>query len=149
APQPPPGHYQYSKGLDGTAGAAAGTARAGVELDDEPVAPAVFAPRARLDVAHQRGRRLGPHDSGAPGQIRKADSPAYARLDQEVLHPLRAQAVLRDQVVAPAATREPDFDLARATALPAPRREIEEFLLFAGGRWRHAPAMRARPEPAV
>src|SRR5207247_1434260 len=73
----------------------AGAARARIELDHETVAPAVFALRARLDVAHQRGRRLGPHHTRAADEICRADPPPRARPDQEALHPVGAKRGMR------------------------------------------------------
>src|SRR2546426_8554957 len=117
-PPPSPGNRRARPMLDVASRTAAGAAGAGVELDYEAVAPAVFALRARLDVAHQRGRRLGPHHTRAADEICRADPPPHAWLDQEVLHPMGAQAVLGDQVVAAAAAREPDLDLMSAAGLP-------------------------------
>src|ERR1700687_1577172 len=114
-------------------------AGAGVEFDYQAVAPAVFLFRARLDVADQRWRRLGPQHARPPAEVCRAHSPPYARLDQEVLHPVGAQAVLGHEIVAASPAGEPDLDLTRAPSFPAARREVEEFLLVVR-RARHLPA---------
>src|SRR5215469_16167004 len=110
-------------------GAAVREAGAGIELDHEAIAPAVLLARARLDVPDQGGRGFRAQDAGAAREGGGAYAPSHARVHQQVLHPVRAQAVLGHEVVAPAAPGEPDLDPARPSGFPAPRREIEVLLL--------------------
>src|SRR5437667_2507839 len=136
------GKWQRTRGVTGeglgvAVRAAVGAAGAGVELDDEAVAPAVFVSRARLNIAHERGRRLRAHHASAAAKDRGAHPPLDARLHEQVLHPLRAQPVLGDQVVAPPAAREPDLDAPLVPRLPAPRGEVEILLLVARRRAFH------------
>src|SRR5215470_1780846 len=112
--------------------------RTRIELDHEAVAPAVFLPRARLDVAHERRRGFRPQHAGAAAELRRADAPANPRLLEQVLHPVRAQPMLGHEVVAAAAAGEPDLDATVASGLPSPRGEVEKFLLVARAPARHA-----------
>src|SRR5439155_13334360 len=128
-------------------GLAVGTATlgggAGVELDYETVAPAVLALRAGPDVAHQLGRARRAQPARAAAQLPAVHAPAYARLLQQILHPVRAQPALGNEIEAAAAPRKPDLDLARFARLPAPRREIEILRLARRSRARHGQAVRS------
>src|SRR5262249_49161127 len=97
----------------------------GPQFDDEPVAPPVFPLRAPPNGLSQLGLGAGVHDPGPGGERPVIDPDLHGRLGSEISNPLRALPVLGHQVVAIAAAREPDLDLAWLAAATPPCRQIE------------------------
>src|SRR5262249_19001833 len=137
-----------SPALDLAVGPAALRGCAGVELDHEPVAPAVLGLRARLNVADELGRGRRAKHPRAAAEFPAAHAPPHARLLQYVLHPVRAPAALRHEVKAAPAPREPDLDLSRLARLAAPGREIEIRRFARRRRVRHVRPRGRRTESA-
>jgi hypothetical protein len=100
------------------------------QLDDPAVAPAVLGLRPRADSGD--ARRIGrPIENARAGcESTAADADADGGLGAEVLDPLRAVAVLGDDVIPAGVCGEPDLDLARPACAPPPGGQVEKLRLF-------------------